>query len=109
MHALEEQSEEKMQAVEEKEKIIHLLTAKLTELEGQQTLFVEREHAMEQLRADLSERVQAAVNSALRDAHSTSDNQRAELVDAYESKLQRQQAVAEKREEEIEFNFNVSV
>ena len=107
MHATEEQAEAKRVLVEEKDKQIHLLTTKLTELEGQQTLYIEREQAMEQLRIDMQDRVAAAVATALRDARSISDSQRQELVDAYESKLQHQQAVASKREEETEFHFNV--
>lgn len=108
MHAIEEQSESKREIVQQKDQQIHLLTSKLAELESQQTLFTEREQAMEQLRVEVQDRVAAAVATALRDARAISDNQREELVDAYESKLQKLQAFADKREQETEFNFNVS-
>jgi hypothetical protein len=64
---------------------------------------------MEQLREDTQDRVAAAVATALRDARLSFDHQREELVEAYEAKLHTQHSLSAKREEETEFNFNVSL
>jgi hypothetical protein len=109
MHALQEQSTSKMKALQEKDETIHILTTKLAELESQKVLFDDREVAMELLRSEMQQRVASAVATALKDANATFDNQRADVVDSYEAKLRKQEALADKREEEAEFNFNVRI
>lgn len=106
---MEKKSDETRRAMEEKDCTIHHLTSKLAEMESQQTIFSDKEQAMQRLKDDMDSRVEAAVGAALAEAHSRADSQRAELVDAYEGKLVKEQAAAEKRAEEMEFNFNVRV
>ena len=107
IHAMEALSEEKLQTLEEKEKLIQVLAGKVTELECQRSMFDEREQAMEKLRVELQDRVDAAVATALRDAQSSFDNQQEELRSEYEAKLQNQGSLYEKWQQDVENNFNV--